>query len=343
MRARVLLLAALILGVASPSIGQDAFASAQNLYASAQYEDALRVLDGLAPGAALLPPEKLRIEQIRVLCLLALERPADAQQAIEAILQLDPFYQPGEDEAAPKVRAAFREVRRRALPGVLQRLYDRAKQSYDKKAYDEAAAAFKRVLTLLDDPDLTLDSGALADMRLVAKAFLDLSQAAAAPPPPPAAPSPPPHEQATDTAGASPPARPPADSAPVRTTGAGGSPSQQAPEADGSQPKGAPKAPLFDAAAPDVVRPVPLRSDVDIPELMKPVGSERAAVVEVVVSAAGAVESATIRQGGGSVFDDQILRSVMLWRFRPATRNGAPVRYRMLVRVIIPPRGAAVR
>jgi protein TonB len=82
---------------------------------------------------------------------------------------------------------------------------------------------------------------------------------------------------------------------------------------------------------------------VDIPELMKPVGSERAAVVEVVVSAAGAVESATIRQGGGSVFDDQILRSVMLWRFRPATRNGAPVRYRMLVRVIIPPRGAAVR
>lgn len=131
----------------------------------------------------------LAVEQGRAFCLLALDRKAEAQKAIEAVIDLNPFFQPGPDDATPKICAAFRDVRRRALPGTIQQIYSRAKQAYDRTRYDEAGAGFEAVLSLLDDQDLTLDSSARADLRLVATGFADLTRAAAAPPPTPIAPA----------------------------------------------------------------------------------------------------------------------------------------------------------
>jgi tetratricopeptide (TPR) repeat protein len=222
---------------------QDPLSAAQALYADARYEDALKAFDALKAAGGHPPRTALAIEQGRAFCLLALDRGADAQQAIETMLRVDPTFKPADDDASPKIRAAFRDVRRRALAGVLQDVYQRAKQDYERKAYDEAAAEFGQVLALLDDPDLVLDAGPRADMRLVAKAFEDLAKAASAAAPvplPPAIPAP---------GGA------------VGTRGATSSAGSATPAGTGG---GAPTAPLYDGASKDVSPPVAERTDVRI-------------------------------------------------------------------------------
>jgi len=299
----------LLLTCAQAARAQDGLASAQALYAAAQYEDALKAFDALKSGANPAPGAALTIERGRALCLLALDRKADAQQSIEVILDLDPFYQPGEDDAAPKIRAAFRDVRRRALPGLIQQVYSRAKEAYDRKDFGSAATGFTRVLSLLDDPDLTLEPGARADMRMVAKAFGDLAHAAAAPPPAPAA-------------------KPAPDS-----PGAGGVPPA------GSSPPASPTRAVYDASSADVTPPEALRKDVRIPDTMRPTGMAREVVVEVVVAANGSVESAELRQSAETLYGALVARAAMDWRYKPATRAGVAVRYRMLVKVVIAPVG----
>ncbi len=146
--------------LAAPLGAQDGLSAAQALYADARYEDALKAFDALKAAGGQAPARTaLAIEQGRALCLLALDRGADAQQAIETILHLDPSFKPTEDDTSPKIRTVFRDVRRRALAGVLQEVYERAKQAYERKAYDEAVVGFGQVLALLDDPDLVLDAG----------------------------------------------------------------------------------------------------------------------------------------------------------------------------------------
>ncbi len=58
-------------------------------------------------------------------------------------------------------------------------------------------------------------------------------------------------------------------------------------------------------------------------------------VVELVVSATGTVESVTVRQSPDSVFGALVARAVMDWRYRPASRAGKPVRYRLMTKVVV--------
>ena len=317
-------LVCLVLSVALPA-RQEPLAPAQKLYASAQYEDALKLLDQAMADLKPQGETALQVELLRALCLLALERTADAQQAIEAILDVDPLYQLGEDDAAPKVRTAFREVRRRALPGALQRLYARAKQAYDRKLYADAAADFKHVRALLDDGDLTLGAESKADMTLVTQAFLDLSVAATTPPAAPAA-----------------PAAPPLTATPNQTPGAAapaGGDASTAPAQQAAGPAARPGPALFDVSSPDVIPPSPLRTDVPVAAAMRPPDHAREVVVEVIVGVDGLVESTAIRQAAGGLYDGLVLRAARDWRYRPATRQGTPVRFRMLVKVVIDTRG----
>ena len=299
--------------LAAPLGAQDALSAAQALYADARYEDALKAFDALKAAGGQPPRTALAVEHGRALCLLALDRGADAEQAIEAMLRLDPSFKPKEDDTSPKIRAVFRDVRRRALAGVLQEVYERAKLAYGRKAYEEAVAGFGQVLALLDDPDLVLDAGPKADMRLVAKAFEDLAKAASAPPPvtPPSGTPPP------VGAGGAEAAAPPGGAAAAGTRG------------------GAAADPLYDGASKDVTAPVPERTDVRIPDSLKrslPTGD---VVVELIVSATGTVESVTVRQSPDAVFGALVARAVMDWRYRPASRAGKPVRYRLMTKVVV--------
>jgi TonB family protein len=162
--------------------GKDPLVAARDLYASARYDEALAVLNDLKPTDATPVSDRRSIEQYRSLCLLALGRGSEAEGAIAAVVTADPAYQPSETEASPRVRAAFSEVRRRLLPDIATSRYTEAKGSYDRKDYATAINQFRRVLSLLDDPDM---AGRLADFRVLSSGFMDLSQAASAPAPEP--------------------------------------------------------------------------------------------------------------------------------------------------------------
>ena len=137
-------------------------ATARDLYASARYEEALALLN--APGVSQLtdPGEVRTREQYRSLCLLALGRTDEAETAIAAVVTTDPFYQPGEAEASPRVRSTFAEVRERLLPGLATERYAAAKAAYDRKAHADAERQFRELLRLLDDPQM---GGRLGDLR----------------------------------------------------------------------------------------------------------------------------------------------------------------------------------
>lgn len=314
------LLLLLMPAVAAPAGAQQDFAAAKDLYTAAKYEDALAVLDRLKEAKPASPDAALGVEQYRAMCLLALDRRAEAEQAIETIADLDPFFQPAEDDAAPWVLAAFRETRRKVLPAALQRLYGHAKDAYNTKDMAEAVVAFGRVLKILDDPDLALDKAALGDMKMVAQGFIDLALAAATQAPPAQAPAVQP---------------PPSSPAPPLTPATGGSdagpvPAAKAPE--GGPAPGAP--PVYDVSSPDVTPPLPLRRDV--PQwssgLALPVGTT--VIVEVIVRETGTIESAVVRQSAGRFYDERVAQAALNWRYRPAVKAGQPVRYRLLVKVV---------
>lgn len=170
----VLAIIVFLLATAARLAAQDPLSSARELYASARYDEALVALDTLrvAEGVAVKPAQVRAVEQYRSLCLLALGREAEAGAAIANVVGVDPFYQPGEADASPRVRAAFRDVRRRMLPDITAERYEIAKATFDRKEYEAAVEQFRQAITLLDDPDM---QGRLPDLRTLAAGFYELS------------------------------------------------------------------------------------------------------------------------------------------------------------------------
>jgi TonB family protein len=62
-------------------------------------------------------------------------------------------------------------------------------------------------------------------------------------------------------------------------------------------------------------------------------------MIEIVVDETGAVESAFMRIPVSSAYDQLALAAARNWRYRPATLNGVPVKYRKAVQVTIKPIG----
>jgi len=187
---RALAACAVIMLATAPRLhSQEPLAAARELYAAAEYEEALRALDALPPAVS--RTERQAVELYRALCLLALGRRADADRALEALVSHDPLYRPT-DDLSPRLRAAFTDARRRVLPALVQQQYNEAKTAYDRKAFADAAAGFRRVVDVLNDPDLSAPASQppLSDLRTLASGFHDLSVKAMAPPPPPPPPAP---------------------------------------------------------------------------------------------------------------------------------------------------------
>src|SRR5262245_28931351 len=141
-----IVIALLIAAVVSiPTHGADSLTAARDLYAAAEYEDALVLLNTLQSGDH-APDERRTIEQYRAYCLLALGRSADAEQAIAAVVTATPLYKPTVADASPRVRSAFTEVRRRMLPSIIQQRYAAAKEAFDRKNFAVSAALFTEVV-----------------------------------------------------------------------------------------------------------------------------------------------------------------------------------------------------
>src|SRR6476661_1591013 len=188
MKTRILVTVSIIVAFAATASAQlrdgreNPLSAARDLYASARYDEALAVLNGLQPTTDGGGSDRRSIEQYRSLCLLALGRGPEAESAIAAVVTADPGYQPNESDASPRVRAAFSDVRKRLLPEIVTTRYAVAKASFDRKDYASSEQIFRQVIGLLDDPDM---GGRLSDLRTLASGFLDLSVASSAPPPEP--------------------------------------------------------------------------------------------------------------------------------------------------------------
>jgi TonB family protein len=301
--ARTGCLVATMLLVAGASVrAQDAdLAVARDLYASAAYEDALALLNRLL--ASDHPAAQSRgIEQYRAFCLLALGRAGDAAQAIEAVVAAEPSYRPSDSDVSPRVRLAFTDVRRRMLPSIIQQRYGQAKAAYDRGEFAIAADGFKQVLTALADADIASEAkqAPLADLRMLAVGFGELSAKAAAPPPlaPPPAPAPAP--------AAAPVAAPPSRPSPLR---------------------------VYTADDGNVMPPSTLTQV--LPVYPGQVLIPRTGKIEIVIGENGVVESAAVTGSLSAAYDRMALAATKSWRYKPATIDGMPVKYRKVVQITL--------
>jgi|SRR3954468_8295665 len=273
--------------------GADPVGTARELYASARYDEALSALDDLKPTDATPVADRRSIEQYRSLCLLALGRGTEAEGAIAAVVTADPSYQPSETEASPRVRAAFSEVRRRLLPGMATSRYTAAKAAYDRKDYAAAVQLFGRVLSLLDDADM---GGRLADLRVLASGFMDLSTAASAPPP------------QTKKDSVAPPPPPTVDV--VGDTNR-----------------------IYTSDDRNVTPPVAVRQELPAVPASITRQAHARGVLELVIDELGRVTAMTMRESVHPMYDTLVLTSAKDWRYQPATLQGKPVRYRKMIQV----------
>ena len=283
-----------LVGVPTMSVAAPDLSSVKELYAAAAYAEALEVLGGVE-GA----DNTEAVEQYRALCLLALGRTTDAEQALERLVIHRPLYVLPAAEVSPRLVTMYRDVRRRALPNATRQTYTRAKTSYDAKDHKTAAAQFKDVLALINDPDAAGKDGALAELKQLAEGFLTLSEAALAPA---AAPPPPP---------------------------------QLRPVSEQVKAASAPR--VYTTVDADVVAPLPINRRMPSWKPSNLLVAQRSfrGVLEVIVNEEGLVEWAGMSKPSFPTYDADLLAETRNWRFKPAMKNREPVKYRLAVEVVL--------
>jgi tetratricopeptide (TPR) repeat protein len=278
----------------------------RHLYAAASYEEALARLETLEQASGAEPAQ---LEQYRALCLLGLGRTEEAQQSLERMVTGTPLYTIHEADVSPRLVAMFRDIRKRLLPDTARTLYARGKASFDRKQYTAASAAFTELLSILADPDMSASAAALADMKMLAEGFQQLAEAEVA-------------SEAKARAEAQARARAAAVSAAPVTAAMPVVPA------------------VYADTDTDVTPPVDIERR--MPSWNPPTQLARTiqyrGVLEIVISERGTVDSAILRDSVAAFYDDPLLAAAMDWRFRPATRNGTPVKYRKLLEIVHSPR-----
>ena len=285
---------ALAISLACPSAARadDALEAARRLYAAAAYEDALKTLERLRPAAA-DTAATVAVEQQRLLCLVALGRPVDAEGAMTAIVQADPLYVPDASTAPPRVRAAFKDVRARLLPAIAKAQYEQARQAFEGADYANASAGFARVLSIVERSEGPSADAVLRDVAVLAAGFKTLSDKASAPPPPAPAAAPP-----VEAAAAAP--------VPPR---------------------------IYDATYPGLAVPTIVRQNVpQWPRTLGP-PPNRDAVLAIVINEKGLVESARMTRVVHRTYDQLLLNAVSSWAYVPAQLAGEPVKFRKVLKL----------
>jgi len=293
----IVMAAGIVLASAHRADPQESLNAARDLYTAAAYEDALALLDRLKASAHRADDSRY-IEQYRAFCLLALGRSTDAEHAIEAVVATAPLYRPTESDASPRVRLAFRDVRRRMLPAIIEQRYTEAKTAYDRKQTALARNLFRQVLDLLNDPDITTAASQppLSELKTLAMGFRDLSASAATESAAPAAPAPAPRPQ----------------------------PAAPAPPPHPIVPR------IFGDQDVEVVPPVIIRQSL---AALGEVFSLRPGMLEIIIDENGEVEAATIRTSVNPMYDRLVLATARTWRYKPATLGGEPVKFRRMIQL----------
>ena len=286
---------AIVLATLTTSSAQESLTDARQLYASADYKGALTMLNTLL-AATPSPQERQSIELYRTFCLVALGFTDEANKSIEAMVSRDPLYRPNMDDVPPRLRTVFSDARKKLLPALIQERYVIAKAAFDRGEMKMAAEGFTQVLMALSDPDIAVAAkqSPLADLRVLAAGFNDLTVRALAPPPVPVAP----------LVAAAPP--PPAVTTPREPV-------------------------IYSVDDKNVMPPETVRQD--MPQYPGRVAFDRAGVVEVLIDASGAVEGATMVLSVEPLYNRLLLAAAKNWVYRPARLDGKPVKYRKRIQV----------
>src|ERR1700730_4954481 len=265
----------------------DQFAAARDLYARADYGEALAVLNRLQE-AGTTPVETLSVMQCRALCLLALGQTAEAEHAVEAMVATAPSYRAEDADISPRLQSIVVRVRRRTLPDIVQQKYVAAITAYERQDYEPAIAGFRDVLRLLDDPDIATAAAQrpLSDLRLLASGFVELRVGAVT--------------SATPTWTT--PLVPPASFATV------GHP----------RPTG-----VYTANSGDIVPPVTVKQT--LPAYVGNVAHPIKGLIEVTIDEKGAVTEAKMRMPTNTSYDAIALAAARSWRYKAALVGTVPV------------------
>jgi hypothetical protein len=291
------------------------------LYLSAAYEDALAALAALPPAV-----DNDQADKLRALCLLALNRTDDARRALARLATRRPMLELDEAES-PKLVSMFREVRAQVLPAAVKALYAAAKSSFERGDLTMAVAQFSDVIRLISDNELTGDA-ALADIELVAEGFSKLANQQLS-------------AQILKTApaasGADAPAPAPAPVTSVPAPGAAASPA--GPAAPRAMAAGE-AALIYSAGDGDVVAPVVIEQTLPkwTPPTVGDYGSQTfSGMLELIIDETGGVMSVSLVQRLNVMYDQLLVHAARRWRYRPAVRNGRPVKYRKQINVVLHP------
>ena len=274
----------------------DPLDTAKTLYMSASYEEALSALTNLPSSV-----DADQADKFRALCLLALNRTQDAQQALEQLATRRPLLKFDESES-PKLVTMFREARARVLPNAAKAMYSTAKANFEQGQLTKAAGQFSELIALLSEKEFA-SQASFADLRMLAEGFSKLTDQQLA------------SERAT--AAAAKPAAP--------------EPVARVPVVDPNK--------IYTSGDADILPPVAIEQT--IPQWVPPSGNLRyqefSGVLEVLIDETGAVSSATMAQRINIIYDQVLLNAAKHWRYRPAQRGGQPVKYRKSINVVLRP------
>jgi len=271
------------------------------LYHEARYTDALAALDEAEAGSSgtrVADDERDAVDLYRALSLLALDRGPEARSAVRRLIERRPDHQFQEGELPPRFMAMVREAQAEIVPAVVRSEYRAGKASYDQGAYEEAEARLRRAASLAEARSVPPEAReSLSDLVTVARGFLGLieSRRAAA--------------AATPLPDVRPAAVVPTPSGP------------------------------FSAADRGVTPPVTLRQD--LPAWRSEAagsalfGRSLKARLEVVIDETGRVQAARLVNPLHPLYDSKLLAAARRWEYRPATRNGSPVRFRKVLDVVL--------
>ena len=296
---------------------QDPLSAARDLYASAAYEDALSTLSRLDGAAA--PGVARKADEYRAFCLYALGRTREAESIAESIIRREPLARLDAADASPRLEALFADVRKRLLPSLIRDRYRVAKSALEQKSLAGAEPQLAEARLMIAEAErIGVKDDGLADLSVLVDGFLQLIRSAAdqRPAPVPAAAVP----AATVAAAAAPR---PAEPSPAV------GPRAVAPSAP--SPASANAAHIYSVEDEGITPPAVVEQrmpamSVELQAITK--ASKTTGAIDVVIDETGRVVDATIRQSLNSSFDLLIVRSARNWKYRPAMKDGIPVRYR---------------
>jgi len=311
---------------------QNTLSAAKELYVSAAYEEALSALSNLSETET-APDVTRQIDEYRAFCLYALGRTNEAQSIAESLIRKNPMLRLDSGDASPRIQQMFTDVRKRLLPTLIREQFKAARADVDQKRYRDAETPLTEArLMIVEAEKIGVKDEGLSDLGVLVDGFLQLVRTAS--------------EQEAAPARAAVAAQQAAATAPApvvqeepRTARSAPqpvpiTPPPAQPPAAEQTARAAPALPIgqrvYSLADQDVAPPVAVDQRIppmpmDMTLMVKALHTT--GVLDVLIDESGDVLDATIRRSVNVGFDNVVLRAARRWKYKPAVKNGVPVRY----------------